>query len=46
MENYQDPPEVSQCVINASGDEEWRNKEGLLHRLDGPAVECADGSKA
>jgi hypothetical protein len=24
---------------------EWRNEEGLLHRLDGPAVEYASGTK-
>lgn len=24
---------------------EWKNKDGLLHREDGPAVECADGFK-
>jgi len=45
MENYQDPPEVSQCVINAAGDGEQRNKEGLLHRLDGPAFKALDVSK-
>jgi hypothetical protein len=25
---------------------EWRNEEGLLHRLDEPAIEYADGNKA
>lgn len=24
---------------------EWRNKDNKLHRLDGPAIEYADGSK-
>lgn len=24
---------------------EWKNKDGLLHREDGPAVEWADGFK-
>jgi hypothetical protein len=24
---------------------EWRNEEGLLHRLDGPAIEYTSGSK-
>ena len=24
---------------------EWRNEEGEIHRLDGPAIEWADGTK-
>ena len=28
-----------------NGDKVWRNKQGQLHRLDGPAVERADGTK-
>jgi hypothetical protein len=24
---------------------EWKNKDGLLHREDGPAIEYADGTK-
>ena len=24
---------------------EWRNAQGQIHRLDGPAVECAGGDK-
>jgi hypothetical protein len=28
------------------GDRYWLNSEGQLHREDGPAVECADGSRA
>jgi len=31
--------------INKYGDKFWRNKEGKLHREDGPAVEFAHGSK-
>lgn len=27
------------------GNKVWRNEEGKLHRLDGPAVEYADGTK-
>ena len=27
------------------GNKTWRNKEGQLHRTDGPAVERADGTK-
>ena len=25
---------------------EWRNKQGFLHRLDGPAIEWPNGAKA
>jgi len=25
---------------------EWHNLEGQLHRVDGPAVECSDGTKS
>ena len=28
-----------------SGHKVWRNKQGQLHRLDGPAIESADGTK-
>jgi len=28
-----------------NGDKVWRNKQGQRHRLDGPAIECADGTK-
>jgi len=31
--------------VNDSGTVRWYNEDGLLHRLDGPAVEYADGSK-
>jgi hypothetical protein len=39
---------VSACVmtVTASGDKEWRNGAGELHREDGPAVECANGDRA
>jgi hypothetical protein len=26
-------------------DKEWRNEDGDLHRLDGPAIEWEDGTK-
>jgi hypothetical protein len=31
--------------IDVIGNIFWRNKEGLLHRLDGPAVEYTSGAK-
>lgn len=31
-------------TVNDNGDKEWR-LNGVLHREDGPAVECADGHK-
>lgn len=37
--------EDSTCSINSFGSKTWRNKKGELHRIDGPAIECADGSK-
>ena len=34
-------------MVTVTGERtEWRNAQGQLHRLDGPAVEWADGSKA
>ena len=35
----------STCTVNSNGDKEWRNKEGKLHRVDGPAIEHVNGSK-
>ena len=32
-------------LIDKFGTKFWRNKEGELHRLDGPAVEYSDGDK-
>ena len=31
--------------ISGNGNKYWKNKQGKYHRLDGPAVERADGSK-
>ena len=31
--------------IDQEGNVEWRTAEGLLHRIDGPAVEGTDGRK-
>jgi hypothetical protein len=33
----------SRWEIDARGTKKWFNEEGKLHRLDGPAVEWADG---
>jgi len=38
-------PESTLKVLS-DGTKGWRNSEGLLHRIDGPAVEWADGSKS
>jgi hypothetical protein len=35
----------SRCEINAYGTKRWYNEKGQFHRLDGPAVEYADGFK-
>jgi hypothetical protein len=35
----------STLVIDAFGTKTWMNKNGKLHRLDGPAIECTDGIK-
>ncbi len=32
--------------INQEGNKYWKNKDGKLHRLDGPAVEWLNGYKA
>lgn len=34
----------SKCIIDKD-DKIWRNKNGLCHREDGPAIECANGTK-
>ena len=31
--------------VNEYGDKVWRNKEGDLHRTDGPAIEYPNSSK-
>ena len=36
----------STCEIDHLGNKRWFNSDGKLHRLDGPAVEYADGYKA
>ena len=33
------------CEVDGDGNKFYYNKEGDLHRVHGPAVECADGSK-
>jgi len=32
-------------TVNSTGDREWTLSNGKLHRLDGPAIEWADGTK-
>ena len=39
------PKEESTFTIDKYGDKYWRNKEGKLHRIHGPAIECSDGTK-
>lgn len=35
----------SMLKIRSNGDKFWYNKQGKLHRLDGPAIEFANGDK-
>jgi hypothetical protein len=35
----------SVLTINSFGDKYWRNENGELHRLDGPAIVWSGGSK-
>ena len=37
-------PKFTGCLIDKYNDKHWF-KNGLYHREDGPAIECADGSK-
>jgi len=37
--------EESTLNIDDHGNKEWRNKSGMLHRLDGPAIETTNGNK-
>jgi len=32
-------------TVDSDGDQKWKNSDGKLHRLDGPAVECVNGTK-
>jgi len=34
-----------ECTTDEKGNKKWYNKEGQLHREDGPAIEFADGTK-
>jgi hypothetical protein len=36
----------SKCEISSNGTKRWFNDEGQLHRLNGPAVEYADGDES
>jgi hypothetical protein len=33
------------CEVDENGNKEWRNKEGLFHRENGPAIEYENGNK-
>ena len=37
---------ITNTVTVADNKTEWRNADGQRHRVDGPAIELADGSKA
>lgn len=37
---------MSYFTVNSRGAKTWRNNEGRLHRLDGPAYEAPDGYKS
>ena len=45
INDINDYEEESQMTINQIGTKRWINKQGLLHRKNGPAVEHANGSK-
>jgi len=48
-EKYEQVLEADQepvMTVNSSGDKQWRLKNGKLHRLDGPAIEWADGTES
>lgn len=48
-EKYEQVLEADQepvMTVKSSGDKQWRLKNGKLHRLDGPAVEWADGTES
>ena len=34
------------CSVDNFGNETWKNKDGLYHRTDGPAIKFADGEKS
>jgi len=36
---------TSKCEIDKNGIKRWKNDQGKLHRLDGPAIESANGDK-
>ena len=40
-----DDEDVVEPIVDANGTKIYKNNKGQLHRLDGPAVEHADGSK-
>jgi hypothetical protein len=34
-----------EVTVDEYGTTRWLNEDGLFHRLDGPAIECANGDK-
>jgi hypothetical protein len=38
--------EESVLTIDKNGTKRWRNKNGELHRVGGPAIEYSDGNKS
>ena len=46
--NYDLPEDrvCSICSVDNFGNETWKNKDGLYHRTDGPAIKFADGEKS
>ena len=48
-EYWIDGREVTQYdvyTVDGKGAKKWENEKGQLHRLNGPAIECANGDKA
>ena len=35
----------SKMTVDKNGNKVWNNSNGKLHRVDGPAIEYADGTK-
>lgn len=46
MKKMEDTDEYPELHTDLQGNKIWLNKEGQLHRLDGPAVEKANGTKS
>jgi len=46
MKDLTDEEIAEGCVMTSDGTKRWYNKENILHRLDGPAILCTNGSYA